>query len=235
MAEHFISRLVPNGFASPSFLVSFQAWSQIWLDNRRSRSDVSAPSIPRSFPRRRMSSAELARWFSEQVQPHEPALRAYLLKRFPTLPDHDDLIQDSYSRLLRAHENGRLTHARAFLFTTARNAAIDLVRRRGVKPTETLAEDDVCSVLDEPIGVRESLERQQQLDAVVEAVMELPERCRAVVLLRYFDGLSSAQIAAQLGITPETVRVQMFKGVQHCIAFFAERGLLDPQPPQASR
>lgn len=182
-----------------------------------------------------MSSAELARWFSEQVQPHEPALRAYLLKRFPTLPDHDDVIQDTYSRLLRAHETGRLTHARAFLFTAARNAAIDLVRRRGVNPTETLGEEDAWPVLHEPLGVRESLERQQQLDAVVEAVMELPERCREVVLLRYFDGLSSNQIAAQLGITPETVRVQMFKGVQHCIAFFAERGLLDSPSSEVTR
>ena len=182
-----------------------------------------------------MSSAELALWFSEQVQPHEPALRAYLRKRFPSLPDHDDVIQDTYSRLLRAREMGRLTHARAFLFTAARNAAIDLVRRRDVKPTERLAEDANWPVLDEPLGVRESLERQQQLDAVVEAVMELPERCREVVLLKYFDGLSSSEIAAQLGIAPETVRVQMFKGVRHCIAYFAQRGLLDSASPEASR
>jgi RNA polymerase sigma-70 factor (ECF subfamily) len=181
-----------------------------------------------------MSSAELSRWFSEQVQPHEPALRAYLLKRFPTLSDHDDVIQDSYSRLLQAHAAGRLTHAKAFLFTTARNAAIDLVRRRGTKPTETLADDQAWPALEEPLGVRESLERQQQLDAVVEAVLELPERCREVVLLKYFDGLSSGQIAAQLGITADTVRVQMFKGVQHCIAFFAERGLLDSPSPEAT-
>ena len=40
-----------------------------------------------------MSSLEQTRWFSEQVQPHEPALRAYLSKRFPALPDHDDLVQ----------------------------------------------------------------------------------------------------------------------------------------------
>lgn len=56
------------------------------------------PPRPTAYP---MSSAEQARWFSEHVQPHEPALRAYLSMRFPSLPDHDDLVQETYARLLR--------------------------------------------------------------------------------------------------------------------------------------
>ncbi len=37
-----------------------------------------------------MPPLENNRWFSETVQPHEPALRVYLSKRFPSLPDHED-------------------------------------------------------------------------------------------------------------------------------------------------
>ena len=48
-----------------------------------------------------MASAEQSCWFSEHVQPHEPALRAFLANRFPTLPDHDDLVQEIYIRILR--------------------------------------------------------------------------------------------------------------------------------------
>ncbi len=89
-----------------------------------------------------MSSAEQARWFSEHVQPHEPALRAFLSKRFPTLPDHDDLVQETYVRVLRVADPARLAHPKAFLFTTARNAAIDLFRRRSVHPHEPLTDDE---------------------------------------------------------------------------------------------
>ena len=64
-----------------------------------------------------------SKWFSEHVQPHEPALRAYLSRRFPTGCDHDDLVQETYSRLLRLENPRGLTHPKAFLFTTARNAA----------------------------------------------------------------------------------------------------------------
>jgi RNA polymerase sigma-70 factor (ECF subfamily) len=34
---------------------------------------------------------ELARWFAEEIQPHESALRGFLHARFPTLVDIDDL------------------------------------------------------------------------------------------------------------------------------------------------
>ena len=81
-----------------------------------------------------MPPTDQARWFSAHVQPYEPALRAYLQKRFPALPDHDDLVQETYVRTLRAYEGGRVTHARAFLFTTARNAAIDLFAHVTIEP-----------------------------------------------------------------------------------------------------
>lgn len=36
--------------------------------------------------------ADHTRWFFEEVQPHEPKLRAYLRHRFPTLTDVDDIV-----------------------------------------------------------------------------------------------------------------------------------------------
>src|SRR3954468_11258173 len=74
-----------------------------------------------------MPQTDESRWFSEQVSQHEPALRAYLLRRFPSLPDHDDMIQETYARTVRAWKMGRLTHVRGFLFTAARNIAIDFI------------------------------------------------------------------------------------------------------------
>jgi RNA polymerase sigma factor (sigma-70 family) len=173
-----------------------------------------------------MSSLEQTRWFSEQVQPHEPALRAYLSKRFPALPDHDDLVQETYVRTLRAHERGPVPCARAFLFTTARNAAIDLFRRRRGHAHEELSEFSTLSVLDEAPGLTEATEREQRLEVLLEAILALPERCRQVMMLRHLDGLAYKEIAERLGISPETVKVHMIKGVKDCTRFFRQRGLL---------
>lgn len=45
--------------------------------------------------------SELFRWFAVEVQPHEAALRSWLAGRFPGLKDADDVVQESYARLLR--------------------------------------------------------------------------------------------------------------------------------------
>lgn len=174
-----------------------------------------------------MAPPEQSQWFAQEVQPYEPALRAYLLKRFPSVPDHEDLIQETYAKTLRARERGRLTFAKAFLFTTARNAAIDWIRRRRVTPIESIPASEDLPLLEAQPGAAEQIDRQQQLEAVIEAVVALPERCREVMMLRYLDGLETRVIAAQLGIAPETVRVQLFKGVHACIEHFVARGLLD--------
>lgn len=173
-----------------------------------------------------MQSSELARWFSQEVQPYEPALRAYLSRRFPSLPDHDDLVQETYARTLRAREAGRLTYTKAFLFTAARNAAIDLLRHNRRSPHQAIANHEALPVADETPGVLATLERQQQLDAMLEAMLGLPERCREVMMLRYLDGMSYREIAGELGISPETVKVHLVKGVRDCTLFFHRCGLL---------
>ena len=180
-----------------------------------------------------MSSAEQARWFSEHVHPHEPALRAYLSKRFPALPDHDDLVQETYARLLRVEDPSRLAHPKAFLFTTARNAAIDLFRRRNVHPHDSLAESEgliALPLLETPPTVVETLERRQRREVLTEALRALPERCREVMLLRYLDGCSGKEISERLNISLGTVKGHLLKGVRDCARFFEARGLVETAP-----
>ena len=181
-----------------------------------------------------MIPSEQDRWFSEEVKPCEPALRAYLLKRFPSLPDHDDLLQETYTRLLRARETGRLTYAKAFLFTAARNVAIDMFRRRRTVQHEAISEFAVQPPLEESPGIVESLDRQQRREVLIQAVASLPERCRQVMMLRHLDGLSYKEIAGRLAISPETVKVHMIKGVRDCTAFFKHHGLLESAATVAS-
>ena len=178
-----------------------------------------------------MSTADQTRWFSAHVQPHEPALRAYLSKRFPNLPDHDDLVQETYARLLRIDDPTRLVHPKAFLFTTARNTAIDVFRRRQVHPHDPFVEADnqiALPILDAAPTVVETMERRQRREVLKEALHSLPERCREVMLLRYLDDCSGKEIAARLGISIGTVKCHLLKGIRDCARFFESRGLVDP-------
>ena len=134
---------------------------------------------------------------------------------------------------LRLADPDRLTHPKAFLFTTARNAAIDFFRRRNVHPHESLADDDgliELPLLDTSPTVVETMERRQHREALTEALRSLPERCREVMLLRYLDGCSGKEIAERLGISLGTVKGHLLKGVRDCARFFEARGLVDAAP-----
>jgi RNA polymerase sigma factor (sigma-70 family) len=122
-------------------------------------------------------------------------------------PDGDDLAQDTWAAALQAEgaEGSEIRSARGWLATITanlwRNATRAAARR---ERREALA----AGAHSEP-SVAEILEREEVRRHVVEAVVALPERLRSVVLLRFFDGLDSATIAARLGLPASTVRAQL--------------------------
>jgi len=168
---------------------------------------------------------ELSRWFAAEVQPHEPALRAWLRSQFPGLHDADDLVQEAYTRVLRARERGEVRMPRALLFTTARNLAIDWARRHKLVAFEPITEPAASTVYDEGRGVAESAAHRQELEILTQAIQSLPDRCRQVLTLRKIYGLSQKDIAVQLGISEHTVEVQVANGMRRCTEFLARHGL----------
>lgn len=177
--------------------------------------------------------SELARWFAEEVLPHQAALRSWLRGRFPTLADTDDLVQESYTRLLRARETGSIACARAFLFVTARNLALNQLRHNRHERPEGLAELDASGVLDESAAIPESVARAEDLQLLIHAIQSLPDRCRQIMTLRKIYGLSQKEVAAKLDISEHTVEAQGAIGLRKCIEYFRRHGYGKPSAGRA--
>ena len=158
------------------------------------------------------------------MAPHEPALRAYL-HGLVRPDDLDDLVQETYARLLQARRRGPIDSPRGLLFATARNAARDLHRRRAVANTIPIAEMDESRVFDAAPGVPEAVSRRQESELLAAAIAELPPRCREILVLRKFENLSHREIAQRLGIAEHTVEAQLTKALHRCEEFFARYGL----------
>ncbi|WP_414661736.1 RNA polymerase sigma factor [Horticoccus sp. 23ND18S-11] len=171
------------------------------------------------------ADAELARWFREEIQAHERDLRAYLRGRFPTLVDVDDLVQETYARLLRARAVGRASLTRAYLFVTARNAALDQLRRTRPVSIDGLAEIDRLAVVEEGPNAAESASHDQELELLAEAIATLPQRCREIFVLRRFHDLSHREIARRLGIAENTVNAHLVTGMLRCRDYLRARGV----------
>ena len=167
------------------------------------------------------------RWFVEEVYPHESQLRGFLHRQFPTLRDTDDLVQESYLRILRARRAGRIKSVKSYLFGIARNAALSLFRRKRVTQEISVGDFGALEVMEDEVDVVAVVSTRQELALVVEAMDRLPARCREVVMLWALEGLSREEVAARLGISEHTVRAQLATGVKRCIQFMRERGIFD--------
>ncbi|MCX6944511.1 MAG: sigma-70 family RNA polymerase sigma factor [Opitutales bacterium] len=170
-------------------------------------------------------SPDQAHWFTTEVQVHEAMLRAWLGRRFPALADVDNLVQEAMLRVWQAHEAGPIASGKGFLFTTARNLALDELRRRQIVTFESVAEMAELPVYEDGPSAAEAAAKQQELELLTQALQQLPDRCRQVLTLRKIYGLSQRDIAAQLGISEHTVEAQVGNGLRRCAAFLALHGL----------
>lgn len=169
-----------------------------------------------------MPDAGQSRWFQEHLAPHEPLLRAWLASRFPGMTEIDDILQDAYSHVLAAHARGtEMRSPKAFLFATARNRAIDLLRTRAANRTEALAEIDALNVLDDAEDIPGAVARNQELELLTQAIQSLPERCRQVLTLRRLYGLPQREVAARLNISENVVEHQVTIGIRRCTEFLS--------------
>jgi RNA polymerase sigma-70 factor (ECF subfamily) len=172
-----------------------------------------------------LPAPESDRWFSTEVQPHAAELLAWLRAKFPALSDPENLVQESLARVWKAHQDDPVRSPKALLFTTARNLALDELRRRQIISFEPLTEMVGSPVLEDEPNAAEVAAKNQELSILTQAIQSLPDRCRQVLTLRKIYGLSQKEIAAQLGISEHTVEAQVATGMRRCAVFLARHGL----------
>lgn len=174
-----------------------------------------------------------AKWFVDEVHPHVPALLGWLHARFPRLGDVEDIAQKALLRLWRRQNQpgaGVLRSPKAVLFAIARNAAIDETRHQAVARTEAVAEPGLLHVLDGRPGVAETVSARQELEFLAEALRQLPDRCRQVMTLTKIYGLTEKEAAARLGVSENTIRTHVVRGLEHCTKHLRRRGVERGKP-----
>jgi RNA polymerase sigma-70 factor (ECF subfamily) len=164
-------------------------------------------------------------WFAKEVQPHGASLRSYVRRAFPTVNDVDDVVQESFLRIWKARLAQPIHSSKAFLFKVARHLALDLVRRGQVSPINHVRDLSALNVVEDSRGVAESADANEKMLALADAVASLPTRCREIVILRKFKGLSQKEVAAHFGLSERTVEVQVARGVRRCEDYLRKRGI----------
>ena len=133
--------------------------------------------------------------------------------------DHDaeDIVQQVFTRMLTAIQNyeERSVPFSAWLLRIAHNMAIDHIRRR----SSVCEEPEVMAAPDTP-----AMETRHLREAIQDALAELPDPQREIVVLRHMAGLSPREIAERLGRSEDSVHGLHHRGRRALQAALARAG-----------
>ncbi|MBP7140679.1 MAG: sigma-70 family RNA polymerase sigma factor [Opitutaceae bacterium] len=153
-------------------------------------------------------------------------MRSYLKGSFPAMRDVDDVVQESYLRICKAHTAHPIQCARAFLFGIARRLAVDVLRKERRTTAHNVSLGfGAFDVREDKVDAAEAASTQQEVELLAEAIHALPARCREVMVLRKIERLSHREIAEKLGITIGTVEAQIARGMEKCTCYLRSRGV----------
>src|SRR6476659_5303125 len=155
---------------------------------------------------------ERAIWLGRNVLPHEPALRAWLRRRRLEGLEIDDVIQETYTRLIAADSVAHIRDAKSYAFQIAGSVVVDHLRRLKVVSFASVSDLDQFDMpSDEPSPERQVIDREE-LHRLAAFIAALPARVRDVFTLRRVYGLSQREVAQRLGLAESTVEKHMARG-----------------------
>lgn len=176
--------------------------------------NISLPILPEL-----KDMTDKSEWFNREVLIYEPELRQYLKHRVPSNVQVDDILQESYAKILNRFESTGIKNPKSLLFRIVKDINIDYIRKKYSRKTISIGG---LNELDGYHIVGDTSKQKPQGDEVEflkKAIESLPGKCRRIFLMRHFENLSRQQIASKLKISPKTVDAQLAVGVKKCHSF----------------
>lgn len=160
------------------------------------------------------SSKALSRLVSRMVPPHEI----------------EDIVQETYVRLCQTENIERIDSPKAFMYKTARNLALDYIKRADTKRVDRVESqqmlDDLMNGDDKTVDeMYHSTVIDEEFKHFCDAVRMLPVQCRKVFVLKKVYGNSQKEIAEQLGISQSTVEKHISNGLKRCTIYMRNFGV----------
>lgn len=145
-------------------------------------------------------------------------LASWLAKRVRCNEDANDLAQEAFLRMHKFQQSKPLDNARAFLFRTANNLAVDQLRRAQVHD-RYLSEEMLPEHSDEdddkfaPSAER-TVSAEQELDKINEVLDQMPTKVRRAFVLHRGRDMSYTEIAAEMGVSNSMVEKYIIEALK---------------------
>jgi RNA polymerase sigma-70 factor (ECF subfamily) len=146
----------------------------------------------------------------------------------------EDIVQETYVRAIQNAKKDAVLEPQAFLFTIAKNLALDYAKRAEhrlashIDPAESL---ELAALRLNP--TLDDAASREEFAIFCEAVRQLPVQRRRVFVLKRVYGYSQKEIAAQLDISEKTVERHLTLAMQGCMEYMQPGRQLSKSGQQA--
>lgn len=160
------------------------------------------------------NESHLARHFETYRQ----EILSFLRSRVANPDLADDLLQQTFLRLLQRANWATVDNPKAYLKATAKNVLSDYYSLQSVRFSDTNIEYREARHSDDTWGPGRLLQSRQQLAQVTAALERLSTSVRRAFILSRIFGHTHAKVGEMLDISPRTVEKHVAKGLATCFA-----------------
>ena len=135
----------------------------------------------------------------------------------------EDIVQETYVKACQAESVREIRSPRSFLYKTAKNLAINYMKKAETRLTlsDTCLNED-SSALDIGDSTIEKVCSDEEFSLFCDAVRHLPTECRRTFVLKKVYGYSQKEIAEELGLSQSTIEKHVAQGVKRCAYFIKQ-------------
>ncbi|MCB9223739.1 MAG: RNA polymerase sigma factor [Crocinitomicaceae bacterium] len=140
--------------------------------------------------------------YNKAVDTYADNIYRFVLKHLKNIDVSKDVVQDTFAKVWEKRDTISYEKVRSYLFTTAHHTLIDVLRKEKYKDSD--------EVID--LHMHNKPEANFDLQAILhEALDQLPEIQKTVVLLRDYEGYSYEEIGGITGLQESQVKVYIFR------------------------
>jgi len=125
------------------------------------------------------------------------------LRRFGPRISAEDIRQDAFAKLVASNEE--IASPRAYLITTARNLALNDIRRQANHKTDAYADVETIAPAAAPDPEAELI-AAEEASAAEAALAALEPHLREALMLHIIEGLTQPEAAKRLGVSRRTLQ-----------------------------
>ena len=151
---------------------------------------------------------------------------AQLVMRIVPPKEVEDVVQETYVRICRVDAKEPIREPRSYVLRTARNLALDHVKRSESRLTAGTDMDALPAdflLPDEMDPTQARVASDEEFALFCEAERSLPRQCRRAFVLKKVYGYTLKEIMAEMDLGQPTVETHIVNGTKRCVQYLRDR------------